>query len=230
MKKLIFYAPVVLVFLISSCGSGEEKKSDTDTLAKVPDTIAAPPPVAAPAVITVPDHVITAVSNAKSITKKKQHHSEKKKVKKADNTEVEIVETITILELVPSEEAPANAPAKGTKEADHPKDAEGYYYYPTVKPGFPGGEKALDAYLEKNLKYPAAALDNGIEGTVLVRFAVDETGKVYPPKVISNPLGRGLEEEALKVVSGMPAWKPGTIDGKNVKSRFTLPIKFDLQN
>lgn len=232
MKKLIYLAPVVILVFLNSCGSGEEKKAETDSpvvAADTPATVAAPEPAPVTAEIVIPEHVTALVNAAKPITKKAQHHQAKKKVKKADNTEVTVTETITVLELVTSNEAPASAPAANAPADARPKDSEGAHYYPTTKPSFPGGEKALDTWLSNHLKYPGAALDNNSSGTVLVQFAVDETGKVLPGKVISKPLGYGLEEEALHVISEMPAWKPATVDNKPVKSKFILPIQYKLK-
>lgn len=107
-------------------------------------------------------------------------------------------------------------------------DNEGYYSTTEVLPSFPGGRKALESFFEKNLEYPVDATDNGIEGTVDLNFAVDEKGKVYAPKVTSDPVGYGIEKEALRVFSKMPAWTPGKIKGKNVKTKYNLPIKFQL--
>ncbi len=107
-------------------------------------------------------------------------------------------------------------------------DAGGIYPYAEVMPAFPGGDRALNKWLEDNIKYPQDAIDNDVEGDVLLSFSVDETGKIYTPKVISTPLGHGLEEEATSLVMKMPKWNPGRIKGKNVKTRFTLPISFQL--
>jgi len=108
------------------------------------------------------------------------------------------------------------------------RDKEGVYNRAEIMPSFPGGEKALSAYIENNIQYPESAIDNGTEGTVVLTFAVDETGKVYAPKLASSKIGDGLEEEAMRVVSNMPKWNPGRIKGKNVKTKFTLPIHFVL--
>ena len=108
-------------------------------------------------------------------------------------------------------------------------DASGIYASAEVMPSFPGGDKALEKWLENNLEYPEKALDNNTEGDVVVTFAVDEQGKVYTPKITSTPIGDGLEEEALLVVNKMPKWTPGRMKGKNVKTKFTLPVSFQLQ-
>ena len=112
----------------------------------------------------------------------------------------------------------------GSMEADK----EGFYANTEVLPAFPGGQKALENFFEKNIEYPADATDNGVEGTVDLNFAVDEKGKVYAPKVTNDAIGYGIEKEALRVFAKMPTWTPGKIKGKNVKTKYTLPIKFQL--
>ena len=107
-------------------------------------------------------------------------------------------------------------------------DKEGYYNSTEILPAFPGGQKALANFFEKNIQYPQDATDNGVEGNVKINFAVDENGKVYAPKIISDNIGYGIEKEALSAFSKMPAWTPGKIKGRNVKTRFTLPITFQL--
>lgn len=107
-------------------------------------------------------------------------------------------------------------------------DKEGYYINTEVLPSYPGGQKELERFFEKNLQYPADAEDNGIEGTVKLNFAVDENGKIYSPVVTTPNIGYGVEQEAIRVFNTMPAWTPGRIKGKNVKTRFTLPVTFKL--
>ena len=119
------------------------------------------------------------------------------------------------------------APA-ASKTAAMEMDKEGYYTRTEILPAYPGGDKALERFFEKNILYPDAATENNAEGTVSLTFAVDENGKVYNPMVTSNKIGYGLEEEAIRVFKKMPTWTPGRIKGKNVKTRYTLPIRFQL--
>lgn len=108
-------------------------------------------------------------------------------------------------------------------------DKEGIYNRAEVMPAYPGGENALRKYIENHIEYPQQAMENEAEGTVKVYFAVDEQGRISNPTVISSRIGYGLEEEALRVVKQMPRWTPGQVRGKNVKTRFTLPITYQLQ-
>ncbi|MBQ0023015.1 MAG: energy transducer TonB [Prevotellaceae bacterium] len=95
-------------------------------------------------------------------------------------------------------------------------------------PAFPGGDKALMAYLTKNLKYPASAQENGIQGRVLVQFVVNKDGSIVDPKVLRS-VDPALDKEAMRVVSAMPKWQPGKQRGKTVRVKFTLPVTFRLQ-
>jgi TonB family protein len=96
-------------------------------------------------------------------------------------------------------------------------------------PEFPGGEKALMYFLSKHIKYPPYALENKIEGTVLVEFVVKSDGSVSNTKVLKEVKG-GCSEEALRVVNKMPKWKPGMQNGKPVNVNFRIPISFALPN
>lgn len=96
-------------------------------------------------------------------------------------------------------------------------------------PSFPGGDSALMNYLIKNVKYPAEALKNGITGRVYISFVVDTCGKVQEVSV-----GRGvdsvLDAEAVRVVSTMPNWIPGTQRGRKVNVKYMLPVNFGVTN
>jgi periplasmic protein TonB len=109
------------------------------------------------------------------------------------------------------------------------KDKMGYYNYTEVLPGYKGGQTALDTYINDNIEYPQQAIDNSVEGTVTVQFAIDENGNVSNVKTIGNKLGYGLDEEAVRVISKMPKWIPGQVKGKNVKTWRTLPITYKLE-
>ena len=110
---------------------------------------------------------------------------------------------------------------------EEPKEPEIFVVVEEM-PTFPGGDKALYEYLAKNIKYPAVAKDNGIEGKVYIKFVVNEDGSVSQVQ-LARGIGGGCDEEAMRVVEGMPKWKPGKQRGKNVKVWYTLPVYFKLQ-
>jgi periplasmic protein TonB len=96
-------------------------------------------------------------------------------------------------------------------------------------PTFPGGEEKMAEYIQKNLKYPAIARENGISGRVYVTFVVDKDGKVTNAKILRG-IGGGCDEEALRVVRSMPEWKPGRQNGRSVQVQCNLPVAFTLKN
>lgn len=95
-------------------------------------------------------------------------------------------------------------------------------------PEFPGGVEALYAYLRSNLNYPKQAAEAGIGGKVFVYFVIGKDGEIKDIKLM-NSVGGGCDEEALRVVQAMPAWKPGKQRGKAVNVSFHLPVYFNLK-
>lgn len=96
-------------------------------------------------------------------------------------------------------------------------------------PEFPGGEDSLRRFINRNVMYPVAAAENGIQGKVYITFVVGKDGKVELPKV-ARGVDPMLDAEALRVVSTLPAWKPGLQKGKAVRVSYTVPINFSLGN
>ncbi|NDV64300.1 energy transducer TonB [Bacteroides sp. 224] len=92
---------------------------------------------------------------------------------------------------------------------------------------YPGGAAALTLFFRENVNYPSKALKEKIEGRVIVEAIIDEKGKVVEPKVIQSvhPL---LDKEALRVTKIMPRWKPGMVDGKAIRTRYTFPFSFKV--
>jgi len=94
-------------------------------------------------------------------------------------------------------------------------------------PEYPGGQEELFAYLGNHIKYPETAQKQEIEGIVYVSFIVEKNGQINEVKVLRG-IGGGCDEEAIRVVSDMPNWKPAMHDGKPVRVVFNLPIRYRL--
>lgn len=96
-------------------------------------------------------------------------------------------------------------------------------------PLFPGGEAAMYKWIISHFNYPEMARDGGVQGSVVLTFVVDKNGGITDVKVVKTPAsGASLGREAIRVVSAMPAWSPGEVNGRAVKVRYTLPIKIEL--
>jgi len=105
----------------------------------------------------------------------------------------------------------------------------GYTYKDVSKvPQFPGGDIALMNYLAQHIKYPIIDLENGHQGKVIVQFIIDRSGKVKDPKVVTS-VSPGLDREAVRVLSQIPDWIPGEINGKKENIYYTLPIVFKIE-
>ena len=100
-----------------------------------------------------------------------------------------------------------------------------------VKPMFlnsPDPRTFMEKWVYQYLKYPSYAIENGIQGRVLVDFIIDETGKVRDVKV-SRGIHASLDDEAVRVVSASPKWRPARHRGKKVKVALTVAVEFKLK-
>ncbi|MBB6613144.1 TonB family protein [Pontibacter sp. Tf4] len=108
-----------------------------------------------------------------------------------------------------------------------PPPVERPYEYVEQMPGFPGGQAAMEKYLASNLKYPKDALENKLEGLIVVSFVVGKAGELTDIKVLKG-LSESTNTEAMRVVQSMPAWSPGKQNGRVVLVRNVIPIVFKL--
>ena len=119
------------------------------------------------------------------------------------------------------------------------------------EPTFPGGDNAMMVYLGRHINYPRTASNYGLEGQTIVKFVVNTDGTISDVRVTENRITvedrkpfqrlagdekrrtreKVLElfaEEAIRVVSGMPKWKPGVRNGIPMKVEYELPINFKI--
>ena len=89
-------------------------------------------------------------------------------------------------------------------------------------PMFPGGHKALMEYLAENIRYPEEVC---AQGRVVVSFVVEKDGSIIEPKVVKS-VDPAFDEEALRVVSAMPKWIPGSLNGVRTRVKYVIPVSF----
>lgn len=94
-------------------------------------------------------------------------------------------------------------------------------------PEFTGGAKAWSKYMERNLRYPSRAQEEGAAGKVYVSFVVEKDGSITDVSVIKG-IGFGCDEEAIKVIKKSPLWKPGKNKGVPVRVRYNMAINFQM--
>lgn len=147
----------------------------------------------------------------------------------AGTTDIKVVMPVEDVELNPlvaaDVESILNQAADSTKDEVVSVWQDEFFKVVEDMPQFTDGN--IFDYLAQHVRYPEEAEKNGIGGMVYVQFVIDATGKVVEPKVIKS-VSPELDAEALRVVSGMPAWKPGMQRGKPVRVSFTLPVIFKL--
>lgn len=122
--------------------------------------------------------------------------------------------------------APVSELQKPTRQDPPKKDGE-VFEYTDEMPEFPGGMTELMSWLSENIKYPAEAVKQKIEGRVFVSFIIEKDGSVSN-LTIAKGAHELLDQEALRIVGLMPKWEPGKDKGKLVRCRYTLPISFKL--
>lgn len=118
--------------------------------------------------------------------------------------------------------------AKEVIADEKPKEEEKPFDIVEQMPTFPGGDAKLMEWLSKNIKYPAIAEENGVQGRVIVRFVVGKDGSISNVQVLRS-VDPSLDKEAMRVVKAMPNWIPGKQNGAAVPVYFTLPVTFQLQ-
>lgn len=96
-------------------------------------------------------------------------------------------------------------------------------------PEFPGGDMVLMRYISSHIKYPISAIENNIEGRVVVEFVVTKTGAIRDVKVYRSR-DKDLDAEAVRVVKSLPNFIPGKMNGEPVNVWYTLPITFKLSD
>ncbi|SDD08222.1 TonB protein C-terminal [Algoriphagus faecimaris] len=95
------------------------------------------------------------------------------------------------------------------------------------QPAFEGGHDALIKFMTENFHYPSQAKVKGHEGTVIVEFLIEKSGKISQP-VIKKSVCETLDKEALKLINKMPDWIPAAQNGMPMKTKYQLPIRFEL--
>ena len=102
------------------------------------------------------------------------------------------------------------------------------FTYVEQMPVFPGGEAALLRYLRGHFKYPQVSLEDGVQGTIKVRFVVKENGSVGEVQVLKG-LDSYCDKEAKRVISSLPRFTPGRQQGKPVKVWYQIPVRLAIE-
>jgi protein TonB len=134
----------------------------------------------------------------------------------------------TDLSAAPSEGA-GNGTGVGTNASEGSGTGEEIYNAIDIEayPEFEGGMKAWYKFIQRNLRYPASAIEQEKQGKVFISFVIERDGSISDIKVMKG-VGYGMDEEASRVIGKSPKWKPGKQNGKSVRVRFNMPITFAM--
>lgn len=132
------------------------------------------------------------------------------------------VAAVKVQEEKALEEASSLSMASDTAETKYGKE---FPCIPETFPQFPGGHIALVEYLSKSIKFPKEKEKENVRARVVASFTVEKDGSITDAKIVKSQ-GEAFDNEALRVINGMPKWIPGTQNGKAVCVKYTLPITF----
>lgn len=230
MGVLLFAGALLLAVLVKALGDSNKKKTEVtatlmDLATPPPEKkIEIPPPPPPP-----PPKEIPKVTTTKFLPPEIKHDEE---VQKAEPPPEEVKGNTATETVVGKDDAVETVvdPDAGKKEEPvevKPADDE-IFTAVEQQPEFPGGMAAFGKYLQKNLKYPAAASRANVSGKVYVQFVVNTNGSIQDVQILKS-LGFGCDEEAARVIKSVPNWSPGKQSGRPVRTKFTLPISFVLE-
>lgn len=120
-----------------------------------------------------------------------------------------------------------NVYASECSVAQSDEASEKIYAAAEQMPQFPGGEAALMKYMRNNIKYPVIAIENGIQGNVIVQFVVKKDGTIGTVKIVRG-ISPELNKEAIRLCKSLPKFIPGTMNGEAVNVWYTSVVSFRL--
>lgn len=215
---LLISGPVIMNFLNPGDDSGSEKPVEVTVDLKEPPPIdknEPPPPPPPP-----PPPTIETVKFTPPVVVDREIEDEDQPPPQEQLSETNVG--------VVTQAGDENATELPDEEPVADPDAGKIFTFVEEQAEFPGGEEARITFLQKNIKYPALARENGIEGRVYVTFVVGPDGSIRDVKVLRG-IGGGCDEEAMRVVKMMPPFKPAKQNGRPVNVQFNMPIVFSLK-
>jgi len=236
LTKAIMITSGVLLLFFAGCSvvgrtQGEKVRAnnveDVD-LTAVKDPVAELPPPPPPPKPVVPQ-VAMRIFTAPQIVKEVPEDERPPEQAELDDVKIGTVNTDGVKDdgITPPA-GPVGDGNKGVVEAPKKESDDAIFVPVEFEAQFPGGAAGWLRFLNKNLRYPDDAQNNGVEGKVVVQFVVDRDGNVSDVEAISGPETGGLREEAVRVIKKSGKWVPGNQNGKFVKSYKRQPVTFQM--
>lgn len=213
---IIIGTAIITPYLKASADVNRAKRAERQVEIKMenldqPQQNVEPPPPPPPPVETVRQIAYVAPVVVDSI-----RPEDVKQLMTADQAQVEVKnEEVQVQEQVQEE----------VKEEEAPQEV---FVVVEEMPTFPGGEPALMQFINSNIQYPEIAKENNIQGRVILKFCVTYKGGVDQVQVLKG-VDPSLDNEAIRVIKMLPAWKPGKQGGKPVNVWYNVPVVFQLK-
>ena len=180
---------------------------------------------------SMPAEVKTEIQQEKKKPEAKDNHADSREVPSPTqpSTSSGKVESTSQSVAKPEPAKPVEAATSNNAAAEsQATKADAIHEVVDEPPSFPGGDAAQIAFLSNNLRYPAVAMEQGIQGRVVTQFVVDKDGSITDVKVVRS-LDPMLDKEAVRLVKSMPKWTPGKLNGSPVRVKYILPLSFRLE-
>jgi len=215
---LIFGTVVIWPFINAKAGGSRQKRSERqveirmENLDQPAEQVAPPPPPPAP-----PQDVLQQSRYVPPVVVDSVKPGDNIRLMTADQAQIEIKNEDVIEEVVQI--------AAEVQEAETEPEP---FYVVEESPVFPGGDAEIQRYIGENVVYPEVAKENNVQGRVVLKFCVTETGGVDLVSVLKG-VDPELDAEVVRVVKTLPKFRPGKQGGKPVRVWYTIPILFKLQ-
>ena len=216
---------------LTACGSKSKKVEEQELVSLAEGKVRVESPVHLDGDVEYQSPVdTTIIEKAPETIRKHTAPFEAPKKEKQDSTVPEVTSGMVDIIEVPEPPTAGEVPYTTLPYNINPEDLDENMVFDVVEqmPVFPGGSEALMNYLAENITYPKECEDVCVQGRVIITFIVEKDGSISDAKV-KKSVYKPFDEEALRVVNGMPKWIPGMMNGKPMRVRYTIPVSFKLQ-
>ncbi|WP_242509954.1 energy transducer TonB [Hymenobacter persicinus] len=228
------FAIMVSFPLIARMFADKDVKQD-DKMLKVNELMEAPPldetkpppPPPPPEAPPPPPPKLSTIKFTPPVVKKDEEIKKVEEIPDQEELKEKTVATETVKGNTDNPADLSGLEGEGNKVVEEVVEQKVYTYVEQM-PVFPGGQEALLKYIAQNIKYPALALRNQVEGKVFIAFVVGPDGQVSDVKV-QKGIGAGCDEEASRVIKNLPKFAPGKQNGRAVSVSYTVPVTFAIR-
>jgi protein TonB len=214
---IIFGTAVILPFLNARAQETRGKHSETQVEIKMENLDQPVEQIAPPTPPPPPEEIVQQAQYVPPVVVDSVKPEDNMQLMTVDQAQIEVRNETVVEEVVQV--------AAEVQEAEPEQEV---FYVVEESPMFPGGDAEIQKYIGENVIYPEVAKENNVQGRVVLKFCVTETGGVDLVSVLKG-VDPELDAEVVRVVKTLPKFKPGKQGGKPVRVWYTIPILFKLQ-